>query len=243
MIKINKINKKFGEKTVLKNITFNLEKGKCYGIFGNNGVGKTTLTKIVFNEIIADSGEITLDEVNQKEIDYLKWYFFVENNELPADISVISYIKIIMNTHNIKNSDLNYNIETFKSFLDINLIKNTLIKKISAGQKKLLSLFIMVLLKPKVIFFDEPTANLDIANKDLLLKVIQQTIGPETYVIIITHLIEEVKDLIDHIIIIDDGEVTYDKKYDKQENITKIFRENTKNLNKDIEKIMGVSNA
>ncbi|ASZ09196.1 ABC transporter ATP-binding protein [Mesoplasma chauliocola] len=228
MITIKNIEKSFNNKKVLKDVSFELKEGKCYGLFGNNGAGKTTLTKIIFNELKASSGEINLSGKQQRGIDFSNWYFFVENNELPATISVITYIELQANVKNISNSKIKKAIEKFKPILDIESIKNMLIKNISAGQKKLVSLFVMFLVKPKYIFFDEPTANLDIKNKDLILDFIKTSMTHDSIFVVITHLIQEVSSIVDHIIILDSGMITYDDVYDKKSDIKKIFKEHTK---------------
>ena len=124
--------------------------------------------------------------------------------------------------------------ETFKSrtneindFINIKPLLKQKIVSLSAGQQKILSLYICFLLKPKVIFFDEPTANLDIENKNIILKAIEQLKTKDRLIVIITHLIEEVKELLDHVIIIDEGKIKYDQKFSSsKENLKQIFQNN-----------------
>ncbi len=229
MLKINKINKNFKDKKVLKDISLSLEKGNCYGLFGNNGVGKTTLTKIIFNELNKSSGEIELDNLEQKNIDFRDWYFFTENNELPNDISVRNFIEILVNINLLSKQEYNNRVNYLASIFDVKKYWKVKIKNLSAGQKKLLSLYACMLFKPKIIFFDEPTANLDIKNKTIILDVISKLKSDDTIIVIITHLISEVMQLIDHVIIMDEGQITYNKKFNKSDDINEIFNKYSSN--------------
>jgi len=83
------------------------------------------------------------------------------------------------------------------------------------------------LLKPKIIFFDEPTANVDFANKKIILEVIKKLKNQETLIVVITHLIEEIKTLLDHVIIVDEGLIKYDQEFsNEKENLKEIFENN-----------------
>ncbi|ALD66315.1 ATP-binding cassette domain-containing protein [Spiroplasma cantharicola] len=234
MLKIDRVNKKFKNKEVLRDISFSLEKGKCYGLFGNNGVGKTTLTKIIFNELNRTSGEIYLDNIEQKNIDFKEWYFFTENNELPNDISVQNFIELLVNLNSLSKDEYKNRMEYLSSIFDAKKFWKIKIKNLSAGQKKLLSLYACMLLKPKIIFFDEPTANLDIKNKEIILNVIKKLKSENTIIVIITHLILEVQELIDHILMMDNGQITYDSNFKKNDDINEIFSKYSSGLSDDV---------
>ncbi|WP_338972143.1 ABC transporter ATP-binding protein [Spiroplasma endosymbiont of Panorpa germanica] len=219
MLKVSRIKKSFGTKEILKNVSFILEPGNIYGLLGNNGAGKTTLSKIIFQEYSFDSGEINYNNLDISKVDFKEWYFFSENSELPKNIQVKTYLKLIKNLVKMDNKKFDTRKNDIQSFLNINDLLNKNISSLSSGQQKIVSLFICFLIKPKIIFFDEPTANLDVQNKNMIIKTIENMKKPDVIIVIITHLIEEVKNILDHILIMNQGQIIYDNPYDKLENL------------------------
>lgn len=237
MLEIKNVKKTFGKKQVLKDISLEIKPGRIYGLLGNNGQGKTTLSKITFNEYTKNQGEIFYNDIPQTQIDYTEWFFFSENNELPKNISVKSYISMIISLTKLSKQEVKKRhdqIMTFFTSFDIKKNQNIKIKNLSSGQQKLLSLYICFLIKPKVIFLDEPTANLDIQNKKMILDAIKQLKQNSNIIVLITHLIEEVKELIEEIIILDNGNITYKGNVDKNVGIKELFYKYTSNYQNDI---------
>lgn len=227
MLKIENVKKKFKDKEILDNISVNFELGKIYGLLGNNGAGKTTLVKIIFQEYSFDAGIIKYNGKDIKDINYQSWYFFSENNELPKNIRVNTYIKIIRNITFLSKELFLKRTNAINKFIDIKPFLKNQIGKLSAGQQKLLSLYLCLLLKPKIIFFDEPTANLDIENKKIILQAIQKLKKQNTLIVIITHLIDEIKELLDHVVIVDNGKIKYNQKFsNEKEDLREIFENN-----------------
>ncbi len=227
MLTLENIQKTFKQKVVLKDISLTFEPGKIYGLLGNNGTGKTTLVKIIFQEYKFDSGTIKYNNQPIKTIDYKDWYFFSENNELPKNIKVAAYINMIRNMTLLPKTVFKTRISEINKIINIESWWNNKIGSLSAGQQKLLSLYICLLLKPKIIFFDEPTANVDFANKKIILEVIKKLKTQKTLIVIITHLIEEIKTLLNHVIIVDEGLIKYNQAFsNEKENLKEIFENN-----------------
>ncbi|AGM26297.1 ABC-2 type transport system ATP-binding protein [Spiroplasma syrphidicola EA-1] len=242
MLKIANLSKKFGNKAILENVNLTLEPDNIYGLLGNNGVGKTTIIKIIFNEINKNNGEIIYNDKNQSNINYKEWFYFTENNELPKNLLVYEYLEIIKDLSGLKKQDFLERLTKSEQILDIKFEKNKKIKNLSAGQQKLLTALSVLILKPKVVFFDEPTANLDLENKKIIVNLIQVLKSNERIIVITTHLIEEVQNILTNVIILNNGEIVYDEPFNAQkENLKKLFeikvsnttnQEDIKNLNK-----------
>jgi len=115
-----------------------------------------------------------------------------------------------------------------EEIINVNLNIKKKLKDFSAGQKKLFSAVLAITIDPDVIFFDEPTANLDIKNKLIIIEIIKQMISPKRIIVITTHLVDEIKDLINDIIILDDHKIVYDEHFNgKKDNIKEIFTKHT----------------
>jgi ABC-2 type transport system ATP-binding protein len=115
-----------------------------------------------------------------------------------------------------------------ENIINVNLNIKKKLKDFSAGQKKLFSAILAITIDPDVIFFDEPTANLDIKNKLIIIEIIKQMISEKRIIVITTHLVDEIKDLINDIIILDNHQIVYNAHFDGQkDDIKKIFTQHT----------------
>lgn len=200
MINITNLNKSYGKDIVLKDVNFNLEEGKIYGLLGRNGVGKSTLLSIR-----KDQGEIKLfgEEVfeNSKVVEEI--CLIKEKGFGVDDIKVKKMFDIARILY--KNWDENY-----KNFLSEKFNINTKKKysKLSRGNQTIVGLIIGLASRSKLTMFDEPILGLDAAFRDLFYKLLLEDIekNPRT-VIISTHLIDEVTNLFEEIIILKNGTV------------------------------------
>jgi ABC-2 type transport system ATP-binding protein len=199
------LSKSYGKTAVLANVNLELEHGKIYGLLGRNGVGKTTLLNIVSNQIKKDSGELKLfgEEIfeNSKAVENI---CLVREKGLPID----DYkIKKIFNIAKILYKDWD---EDYKDFLikEFNLNVKKKYNKLSRGNQTIVGLVIGLASRSKLTIFDEPSLGLDAAFRykfyNLLLEDVEK--NPRT-VIISTHLIDEVTNLFEEVIILKDQNV------------------------------------
>lgn len=208
ILTIENLSKNFHSKKVLKEINIEFENGNCYGLLGNNGVGKTTLTKCIFNEY-SFSGKIYLDNQPLKGSTLQKMFYFGDNVDLPKELTMFSFLQVQYLLHCGKMKDFKKRLEQENTFFKKRNIKKTLVKNLSSGEQKLLSLLAYKMVDSKIVFFDEPTANLDISNKEFLLGEIKKIDKSDKIIVIITHLVEEIKYLIDQVVILEDSQIAY----------------------------------
>lgn len=204
MLEIKNLNKSYGKTIVLSNINLELEKNKIYGLLGRNGVGKTTLLNIISNQIRSDSGSVKYDEneiyENSKVVENI---CLVKESGFPTEDKVKKVFKIAGILY--KNWD-----ETYKNSLvdEFKLNTNKKYHKLSRGNQTIVGLIIGLASRAPITLFDEPSLGLDAAYRykfyNLLLKDIED--NPRT-VILSTHLIDEVTNLFEEIIILKNKEV------------------------------------
>ncbi|ATZ16484.1 ABC-2 type transport system ATP-binding protein [Entomoplasma freundtii] len=208
-LEIRNLTKSIKQKVILENINLAFETGKYYGFLGNNGAGKTTLLKCIFNEYEYQKGLITLDGQKIAANDFNKMYYFSDNNDLPKNISIYEFLQTqyLFNKGNLTCFDLCL-LEKNDYFKNLDL-KKTTIGSLSSGQQKMVSLLACKILDPQIIFFDEPTTNLDISNKELIINEIQKINISNKIIVIITHLVEEFSNLFDEIIILNNKSIAY----------------------------------
>lgn len=200
MIQISNINKSFKKKRVLKNISFDIEKGTCIALIGKNGAGKSTLVDILSNKIIADDGVILdTDKLLQSENRSIMF----QKTMFPDQLKVIEIIKLYQSFYeNPLTLDVIIELTKFNSN-QLNQFAN----KLSGGQQRLLDFVISLIGQSQLILLDEPTSNMDIEMREYFWSIIAKLKEENRTILYTSHYIEEVERMSDKIILIENGEV------------------------------------
>lgn len=200
MIQISNINKSFKKNRVLKNISFDIEKGTCTALIGKNGAGKSTLVDILSNKIIADDGVILdKDKLLQSENRSIMF----QKTMFPDQLKVIGIIKLYQSFYeNPLTLDIIIELTKFNSN-QLNQFAN----KLSGGQQRLLDFVISLIGQPQLILLDEPTSNMDIEMREYFWSIIAKLKEENRTILYTSHYIEEVERMSDKIILIENGEI------------------------------------
>ncbi|TYO33450.1 ABC transporter ATP-binding protein, partial [Staphylococcus aureus] len=200
LIQISNINKSFKKKRVLKNISFDIEKGTCIALIGKNGAGKSTLVDILSNKIIADDGVILdTDKLLQSENRSIMF----QKTMFPDQLKVIEIIKLYQSFYeNPLTLDVIIELTKFNSN-QLNQFAN----KLSGGQQRLLDFVISLIGQPRLILLDEPTSNMDIEMREYFWSIIAKLKEENRTILYTSHYIEEVERMSDKIILIENGEI------------------------------------
>lgn len=208
IIQISNLNKHYGDKHVLNNITIDVRKGECLGVIGKNGAGKTTMFECIENIKKWESGSILIKGKDiTKNGKAVKKVLGVQlqSSSLPNDIKVEEAIKLFAVENHVKYSKKEYK-ELYKKFsLEENLQKRY--KQLSTGQKRRVHLLIAILHDPEIVILDEPTAGLDIEGKDKLYNVIKELMEQGKTFLISSHDMQEVEKLCDRVAFVLDGKI------------------------------------
>jgi len=228
-LEVNGLKKTFKGKEVLKNISFTLNEGDIVGFIGNNGAGKTTTIKSIFNEYVYNEGKILVND-NPINIDSLKFMeFFPDQNNFPKNFKIKEYC-----WYNYQLSISNAKKENFeKTFMDLmtafSLEKNYKDKfyGLSSGMQKRALLASVLITKPKILFLDEPTSNVDVQTKREFIDLLKELAYNQGMVVLITtHQIEELEKFVNRLIFIEDGAIMLDKKFNPEvDDVFKLYDE------------------
>lgn len=204
MIEVNKISFSYGKSLVLKDISFQLEDGKIYGLLGENGVGKTTLLTLLSGLKVCQEGTINVDGFKpfDRKPSFLSNQYFLSDDVAPVNMSAISFAK------NYGKFWVNFSLDKFKEIMqlfDNDLNQN--MSKMSAGQLKKSYIAFALACNCKYLYMDEPTNGLDIPSKALFRKALLQYVSEDSTVLISTHQVRDLENVIDPIIILDNKDV------------------------------------
>jgi ABC-2 type transport system ATP-binding protein len=208
-IEIKNVSKRFGKTEALKNVSVIFEPEKIYGLLGRNGAGKTTLLNIITNKIFADSGEVLIDGEKAEENDraQAKIFFMTEKNVHPYDMKVRDGFRWAREFN--PKFDLEYARNLAEKF---KLETGKKIKNLSSGYNSIFKSILALASGLPIVIFDEPVLGLDAAHRDMFYRelIAHYSEHPKT-VVIATHLIDEVAEVLEQVIILKDGELILNK--------------------------------
>ena len=238
MIRIEHINKSFGSQQVLRDVTLEIPDGQIIGLLGPNGAGKSTLMKILMGLWRPDSGSVSVPE----RIGYLP-----ENNPLYEDMYVSEYLAFMAGLTSVSPKDglsgeagLNSVSEAVNSLIDLVGLtpeRHKHIRELSKGYRQRVGLAQALLGDPELLILDEPTTGLDpnqlVEIRSLIknLSKLPPSGGGTGWgcpsIILSTHIMQEVREMCDRVIILDHGTIKADLPIDQIENLETLFHEKT----------------
>ncbi len=232
LLEYKNLNKSFGHTAILKNINFEIPRGKIVGLLGRNGAGKSTLIKLTNDLLTPTSGEIIIDGgpvgVHSKEI----VAYLPERTYLDKKMTVAETIKFFAEFYQ------NFNTEKAQKLVkELNLSLDQKVSKISKGMQEKLQLILVMNRNAELYILDEPLGGVDPATRDYILDTILSNFNENASVIISTHLIADIERILDEVIFIDNGEIILAESADKlrkkhNASIDEIFRQTFKaNIN------------
>ena len=204
-IEVKDVSKTYKDTKALDHVDIYLEENKIYGLLGRNGAGKTTLLNVINNRVYADEGTVTLNgdilTENDEALNHL--YFTSEKLLFPEGMKVKKIFRWTKEFH--PAFDMDYALRVAELF---GLPLNKKSSALSTGYKSILKNVIALSINTPYIFLDEPVLGLDANHRELFYKLLIEKYSENPFTIVIsTHLIEEVSNIIEDVIIIKNGKI------------------------------------
>ena len=210
MINVSNLKKTFGTVDALKDISFHIPQGECYGLLGPNGAGKTTTISIMSTLIEPSEGEVNIDgyDLKKNPLDCKK-NIGVVTQEIALYNELSAYDNLLFwgGMYKISEKELAERIDETLDLLGLTDRKNDKVKTYSGGMKRRINIASALLHTPKVMFMDEPTVGIDPQSRNLIFEVVEKLHKEGMTIIYTTHYMEEAERLCDRIGIIDNGEI------------------------------------
>ena len=211
MIKVNNIFKSFKEIDVLKNVTFNFDKGDIVGFLGPNGAGKSTLIKILTGIMSPDKGTIYINNENIAENRNITKSNIGYIPEVPAGFNYLTVKEFLFfcgELRNLKKDIIKSELALIDQQFQIKDIFHKRMDSLSKGLRQRTWLIQALLHNPDVLLLDEPTDGLDPIQKRSMINFIKN-IGFNKTIIITSHTLEDLQILCNHVLIIKDGMIVF----------------------------------
>ena len=224
MIEVKNLVKKYGNHLAVDHLNFKIESGRIYGFLGPNGAGKSTTMNIMTGYLGATEGEVFINGHNilkepeeaKKHIGYLP-----EQPPLYMDMTVREYLEFAAELKGIKKAKREDEITEVEKLVKIKDVEHRLIKNLSKGYRQRVGLAQEVLGFPEIIILDEPSVGLD-PKQIIEIRELIRKLAKKHTVILSSHILAEVREVCDHILIISKGKLVAS---DTPENLERLLGE------------------
>ena len=225
ILECENLSKNYGSVKALDNLTLKIESGKIVGLLGPNGHGKTTLIKTLSGLLSKDKGKVLIDGkrigVGTKKI----VSYPPERSYLSPEMKikeVVSFFQEFYEDFDAKKADAMLG--------ELSLDKESKLKSLSKGNREKVQLIMVMSRKAKLYLLDEPMGGVDPAARDYILKTIISNYSEDATVIISTHLIQDVEQILDEVVFLKEGKVMLHSDVDelrmeKEKSVDALFRE------------------
>jgi len=213
-LKLQHIAKSFGKQQVLHDISLSMKDGEVLGLLGPNGAGKSTLMKIMVGLYRPEGNEAVLQV--PARIGYLP-----EQNPLYNDMYVREYLLFMARLGKVE--DPKERVETLVARVGLTPEANKRIGQLSKGYRQRVGLAQTLLIDPDLLVLDEPTTGLD-PNQLVEIRTLIRQLGRDRMVILSTHILQEVREMCDRVVILDHGVIKADKPITEIADLEQTFR-------------------
>ena len=209
MIEVTGLVKKYGDQLAVDQLSFTLESGRIYGLLGANGAGKSTTMNIITGYLGATAGDVVINgknildepEAAKRQIGYLP-----ETPPLYPEMKVTEYLQFAMGLKGLHKERIAPHLQELLEKVQLEDVKDRLIRNLSKGYKQRVGLAEALIGWPPIIILDEPTVGLDPQQIIGIRQLIAQ-LGEKHTVILSSHILAEVQEICDHILVIQQGKL------------------------------------
>lgn len=206
IVEIRHFKMKFGNKTVIKDLSFDVFQGEVFGFLGSNGSGKTTTLRALLGLYEPTAGELLIDGKlyavdSQINLGYLPEERGLYKKEKVLDVMIYFGQLKGLSRDEAKEFSLN-----FLKRVNLTDKAGMRLDKLSGGQQQKIQLGVTIMGDPELLIMDEPTKGFDPVNRRLLMNIIEERRKAGATIIYVTHQMEEVEQLCDRLILLKDGQ-------------------------------------
>ena len=211
-IEVSGVSKFFGELAAVNDLTFSVKRGEVVGFLGPNGSGKTTTMRMLTSFYTPDVGGINIDGLDTKDHDIAtreRIGYLPENNPVYADLLVSEYLDFVADLRGLTKQGRRENIAQTVEETGLQDVYMRPIGQLSKGYKQRVGLAQAIVHRPSILILDEPTEGLD-PNQRLTIRDLIRSLGQERTVMLSTHVMQEVENTCERILLISRGKLVAD---------------------------------
>ena len=207
IISIKNFKLSFGNKEIIRGLSFNVKKGEIFGFLGSNGSGKTTTIRALLGIYQADSGELLIngEEFSPERVGAIG--YLPEERGLYKKEKVIDVMQYFGRLKGLSKKEAQEFSKKYLKRVGLEGKANLNIDKLSGGQQQKIQLGITIMGKPEILILDEPTKGFDPVNRQLLMDIIEEENARGATIMMVTHQMEEVEKICNRALLLKNGKM------------------------------------
>ncbi len=207
IISIKNFKLSFGNKEIIRGLSFNVKKGEIFGFLGSNGSGKTTTIRALLGIYQADSGELLIngEEFSPERVSAIG--YLPEERGLYKKEKVIDVMQYFGRLKGLSKKEAQEFSKKYLKRVGLEDKANLNIDKLSGGQQQKIQLGITIMGKPEILILDEPTKGFDPVNRQLLMDIIEEENARGATIMMVTHQMEEVEKICNRALLLKNGKM------------------------------------
>jgi lipooligosaccharide transport system ATP-binding protein len=210
VIQAKNLVKRYDDKNVVDDLSFEVYKGECFGILGPNGAGKSTVMKMMYCSALLNSGELYILDLNvKKNFREIKSRIGVvpQDEGLDTDLTVYENLIVYASYHDIAKDEAEKKAKALLRMMHLDEYADRQVETLSGGMKRRLAIARGLVNNPELVFLDEPTTGLDPQARLWMWEFFNQMKREKSTLVLTTHYMEEAEMICDRIAIIDKGKI------------------------------------
>jgi len=206
---VHELRKTFGEREVVKGVSFRINAGEIFGLLGPNGAGKSTTINMLATYLVPTSGTATIAGVSIADVAPAKKLIGLVPQEIALydEMSAERNMRFFGEIYGVSGSALTERIDELLGGVGLLDRKRDRVETFSGGMKRRLNLAVGLIHQPLLLMLDEPTVGVDPQTREAIFELVEQLAQSGTAILYTTHYMEEAERLCDRIAIIDEGEI------------------------------------
>jgi len=206
MVEIRHFKMNFGDKTVIKDLSFDVFRGEVFGFLGSNGSGKTTTLRALLGLYQPTAGDLLINGKPYSVESQIRLGYLPEERGLYKKEKVLDVMLYFGQLKGLSRKEAKDFSLKFLERVNLSDKANTQLDKLSGGQQQKIQLGVTIMGDPELLIMDEPTKGFDPVNRRLLMNIIEEQRKAGATIIYVTHQMEEVERLCDRLILLKDGQ-------------------------------------
>ena len=238
-LKVEHVNKTYGTKKVVDDISFEIDKPSVYGLLGTNGAGKTTTIRMILGILKKDTGEISWNgkEVRRKNVNF---GYLPEERGVYPKTKIYDQMMYFAELKGMKKDKAEESLKYWAKKLEVEQYINVTPEKLSKGNQQKIQFITAIIHDPELIVLDEPFSGLDPVNTELLKNVIIDLIKKGKYIIMSSHQMHSIEEFCSDVLILDKGKTVLKgnlKEIKEQYSANRVSLSTTENVDKYISEL------
>src|SRR5437588_7245162 len=203
---VDSINKSFGQLHAIKDLSMEVREGSIFGFLGANGAGKTTTMRMILDIIRPDSGRITWNGQDVREVPRRNWGYLPEERGLYPKVSVEDQLVFLARLNGLSKFAAHKHLDEWLERFQITEYRKKKAEELSKGNQQKIQFLAAIVHDPQILIMDEPFSGLDPVNADVLKEALLEMRNRGKTLIFSTHQLEQVEEMCEDILIINKGQ-------------------------------------